>query len=506
VGGDTKFKKGKSGNPRGRPRIPDDIRAARALNQFQLERILNHVIFLPMSEITALTKSKDAPAFLVGSAKIVQNFAKQGNIWAYNAILDRLIGRTREAAVPELPPPQRDVSAPPKKTFTEFCVSAGYPPPMPKQIEMVDFCTINHEPRMILGARGYGKTDYWTILGIAYCVYMDGVEASELIVTKTKRRATAIVEAIADALIKNDVELEKANASCVRVEGRVGKDDSVQVLSLKSSFRGPHPKRATMDDPVTEEDVSEATRLLVERKYNELMKLTANVIVIGQPAHKHDLYAKLRPLLKLLELPYGSIPELDHDLEAQRLAGVDEKSIQASYFLKIVSDGSAPFERINYLDRFPGADTSVAFLDPSHKGKDTSALSIIQGYFQGVAVVGFAAHKAWNHWLDDIVPKLKQFKVKKLCIECNGLGDSPVLQMRALLKDQGIGVVGIDSTDNKHARIMAAGTFAHLIHLSKESDKAYTDQVVQYEYGAKLDDAPDSLATCLKWIGLIRGK
>jgi hypothetical protein len=45
-----------------------------------------------------------------------------------------------------------------------------------------------------------------------------------------------------------------------------------------------------------------------------------------------------------------------------------------------------------------------------------------------------------------------------------------------------------------------------LIHLSKESDSQYLDQVVQYEYKAKHDDAPDSLASCLQWIGLIRGK
>jgi hypothetical protein len=269
-----------------------------------------------------------------------------------------------------------------------------------------------------------------------------------------------------------------------------------------------------MDDPVTDEDVSEATRKLVQRKYNECHKLTSNILIIGQPAHAHDLYAKLRNIIKTMLVAWGDIPELDHDLEAQRLAGVDEKSIQASYFLKIVSDGNAPFERINYIDRFPVEGGSVAWLDPSHKGKDTSALSIFKQHFQGIAVVGFAAHRAWNHWLDDetagsiirpgIVSRLKKFGVKKLAVECNGLGDQPVLMLRQLLAGQGIGVVGVDSTTNKHAKIMGAGAYAHLIHLSKESDQAYTDQVVQYEYGAEPDDAPDSLASGLKWIGLIR--
>jgi hypothetical protein len=125
---------------------------------------------------------------------------------------------------------------------------------------------------------------------------------------------------------------------------------------------------------------------------------------------------------------------------------------------------------------------------------------------QGIAVFGKTWKKAWNHCLDELVPFLKTHNVKKLAIECNSLGDQPVIMMRQLLQGSGIGVVGVDSVLNKHSKIMAAGSYAHLIHLSKESDKVYIDQVVKYEYKAENDDAPDSLASCLEWIGLIRGK
>jgi hypothetical protein len=69
-----------------------------------------------------------------------------------------------------------------------------------------------------------------------------------------------------------------------------------------------------------------------------------------------------------------------------------------------------------------------------------------------------------------------------------------------------VGVVGKKSLGNKHARIMAAGPFSKSIHLAKNSDPIYIAQIVKYEYGAKNDDAPDSLASALEWIGLIRGK
>ncbi len=416
---------------------------------------------------------------------------------------NRQPARWREIENPS--PPVPEINAPPKRTFTEFCVQAGYPTPYPKQIEMVDFVFTQTVPRLLLGARGVGKTDYITILGIAYKIYLDR-DYTVVIITKEQKRMTAIVSEISNALTKNGVDLETDNSSCIRVKGLEGKDHSVEGLSIRSGLRGRHPKLIVMDDPVTEEDVSEATRLQVERKYNESMKLTSNIAIIGQPAHAHDLYAKLRPILKLMEVPHGSIPELDHDLEAQRLAGVDEKSIQASYYLKIISDGSAPFEQINYVDKYPMPGDSVAFLDPSHKGRDFTALSCVRTWMQGVAVKGRVWKKAWNHCLDEIVPELQKCGVKKLCVETNGLGDQPVLMLRQLLAGSGIGVVGKDSILNKHAKIMAAGAYAHLIHLSKESDVAYTNQVVQYEYGAAVDDGPDSLASCLEWIGLIRGK
>jgi hypothetical protein len=102
------------------------------------------------------------------------------------------------------------------------------------------------------------------------------------------------------------------------------------------------------------------------------------------------------------------------------------------------------------------------------------------------------------------VSHCNKFNVRKLAFETNSLGDLPIDMLRQAFPH--VGVVGIRSNTNKHSRIMATGSYAHLIHLSKESDSQYLDQVVQYEYKAKHDDAPDSLASCLQWIGLIRGK
>ncbi len=402
-------------------------------------------------------------------------------------------------------PPALETSKQPK-SFSEFCEAAGYPLPFKKQVEMVEFGMCRKEPRLLLGSRGYGKTDYVVILGIGYDMYLNPQTSTNLIITKSKERNAAILREIHSACIKNGMTFEIDNSTCLRVTGLQGKDHSVSAVTIKTvTLRGRHPKRTIMDDPVTEDDVSEATRKHVERVYNEVHKLCSNILIIGQPAHQYDLYGKIRGQVNTLEVPHGTIKELDHDLEAQRLAGVDEASISASYFLKVLTDGVAPFDRVKYMDTFPTGDSAVAFIDPSFEGGDYTAISIVKHHMQGVAVVGFVYKKAWNHCLEDMLPHLKKYNVRKLAFETNSLGTMPLDMLRKVFGNA-IGVVGRKSNTNKHSRIMAAGSYAHLIHLSKESHKTYLDHVVRYEYKAEYDDAPDSLASCLEWIGLIRGK
>jgi hypothetical protein len=391
----------------------------------------------------------------------------------------------------------------PKKTFIEFCQAANYPTPFPKQSEMMEFGINTQGSRMILGSRGYGKTDYVVILGVAYKLYLDP-SFTVLIITKSEQRNAAMLQEISKSLQANGVALEKENAGCLRLLGLLGKDHSVSAVPIgTNSLRGRHPKMVIMDDPVTDEDVSEATRTKVQRVYNEINKLCQHILIIGQPVHKYDLYQSLRPCLNKMEVPHGSIPELDHDLEAQRLAGVDEASIQASYFLNVQDSSATPFDKVKYMDTFPSGGTCVAFIDPSDGGNDT-ALSIFRMFGQAMAVVGFSWKRSWHHCLDDMEPIFKKYGVSKVCFETNKHGEQPIDLLRSSFKN--IGVVGRYSNGNKHSRIMAAGTLAHLIHLSKESHKNYIDQVVKYEMGAKIDDAPDSLATGLEWIGVIKGK
>jgi hypothetical protein len=495
------WKPGQSGHPEGRPK-KRDFEKYRDLIMDKMGEFIEKFAAGELDKLLSdanVKNNKSGWDYNLARASLT----KQGNLALIQMILDRVIGKPKDVVDLQLFQPKQNEQ--PKMSFEDFCVNADYPKPYPKQIEMKDFAFNSKGARMILGARGYGKTDYITILGAAYQIYCQPNKTRLLIITKSRERNSAILQEIKQACEKAGIQFEKSNASCIRTTGLFGKDHSASAVTIKTvTLRGRHPDLIIMDDPVTEDDASEATRAHVERVYSECLKLTQNLILIGQPVHKFDLYERLRPTLNKMEVVWGEIPELNMDLEAMKLAGVSPESISASFFLKVISEGTVPFDKIRFLDKFPKGESAVAFVDPSFKGGDFTAITIAKAYGEGIAIVGYAWKKAWEHCLDDAAKVCNNFNVKRLAFETNCLGDMPLDLLKKAM--QNVRIVGWNSNTNKHSRIMAAGSFAQLIHLSKESNKDYINQVTQYEYKAPFDDGVDSLASCLAWLGLIRGK
>lgn len=473
-----------------------------------LSEKLNEFLCMPFFDLAVIANDHNRDTFSVLLAQALLKSHGRGELMTLNNAVKML-----QESLKEIGTVQGELSRGPKKTFEEFCQTAGYSLPYPKQIEIKDFIIhATESPRMLLGSRGYGKTDYGELLGYCYylyCEWYDGdVKETCILITKSDSKNAQLMREAARILEANNVPLEVANASEIRVAGLIGKDSSLGAIPMGSaSFRGRHPRRIMFDDPVTPEDTSEVVRARAKLVYNEAFKLCDNIVIVGQPAHKFDLYEELRSKIKCMEVPHGTIPELDHDLEVQRLGGVDEESIQSSYFLKVSSENASPFAKVNFMQNFP-LNGSVAFIDPSFTGGDFTAMSIFTGYFSGMGIIGFVRKKAWNHCIEELLLICKKFNVKKLCIETNSLGDVPIQLIRAKALEMGIqiGVSGKNTTTEKHGRIVNAGTYAESIHLSQLSDKLYIDHVTKYEYKSKYDDAPDSLASGLEWIGVVKPK
>lgn len=88
--GGRNFKAGESGNPGGRPALPDDLKAARALNRVELERILNKFLFMTVEEIKASVKLTSISAFELMVASIVVKGVELADTNRVSFLLDRL--------------------------------------------------------------------------------------------------------------------------------------------------------------------------------------------------------------------------------------------------------------------------------------------------------------------------------------------------------------------------------------------------------------------------------
>lgn len=392
-------------------------------------------------------------------------------------------------------------------SFKELCQNSGYPQPFKKQIEMKKFIFSGDFPRMVLGARGYGKTDYGTILGSAEALLKDH-QFELLIVTKEQERGKELIEEIRNVLLNSGAKLKGRAKTKIRFKEKTGKEPNLIALTIRSrGFRGRHPNMIIMEDPITPEDTSPAERQRVKKVYEELYKLTKNIVIIGQPVHKADLYQELREKIPTFLMIWGDIPELDCDLEAQRAAGVSEESIQASYFLNIIGAEMLPFYKIKTVDYC--AKENVAYIDPAREGKDFTAISVAGRNFDNLVVCGWAFRKAWYDCLPEFEEIFKSLNVGRVCIEINGIGEMAVIQMRKL----GIPAVGRNTTTNKHQRIMNVASYVNDIMLFEQqtgnpeliqANKIYIEQIKNYEYNAEHDDAPDSLAGVSIFMGLVR--
>ena len=93
---DSQWKPGQSGNPKGRPPTPKDLKGAKELNKVELERILNKYIYMSRSEMNKAIKKKDTPAIELLVISLIQKGMQYGDPRRIEAILERLVGKVKK--------------------------------------------------------------------------------------------------------------------------------------------------------------------------------------------------------------------------------------------------------------------------------------------------------------------------------------------------------------------------------------------------------------------------
>lgn len=99
----SRFKPGQSGNPNGRPRIPDGLRDALALNKNILSRLINKYAQMTPAELKEVIKAGTAPSLEIIIASNLLKSATSGDGTGIGWMFDRSIGKVKD---------QLEVSAP----------------------------------------------------------------------------------------------------------------------------------------------------------------------------------------------------------------------------------------------------------------------------------------------------------------------------------------------------------------------------------------------------------
>lgn len=91
--GGNDFPPGVSGNPAGRPPVPEDLRIARKLNQCEIERCLNELLYLTKEELKRRYADPGTPAIERMMIQLVRSSMWGGDYRRIDFILGRIVGK-----------------------------------------------------------------------------------------------------------------------------------------------------------------------------------------------------------------------------------------------------------------------------------------------------------------------------------------------------------------------------------------------------------------------------
>ena len=102
--GGRDFKPGQSGNPKGGPGLPKDLRDARKINQRELERVINLYLYMDRASLNEAIKDPKTPMVEIIAASIIAQAAQKGDQQRLEFILARMIGKVTERIEVEAKP------------------------------------------------------------------------------------------------------------------------------------------------------------------------------------------------------------------------------------------------------------------------------------------------------------------------------------------------------------------------------------------------------------------
>lgn len=92
--GGKDFKQGQSGNPKGRPKLPEDVKSCLKLNQVEFVRLANEFLFMSAKQLKEVIDNQEETVFRQILASVLLEAIKNGDYKRLEFFVDRLIGKS----------------------------------------------------------------------------------------------------------------------------------------------------------------------------------------------------------------------------------------------------------------------------------------------------------------------------------------------------------------------------------------------------------------------------
>ena len=269
-------------------------------------------------------------------------------------------------------------------------------------------------------------------------------------------------------------------------------------MGTNGSLTGKHFDRIFTDDIVNVQDrISKAERDHTKLIYQELQNIKnrgGRIFNTGTPWHKDDAFTLMPNIADYDCYSTGLIGKEElEEIKAKMLPSL----FAANYELRHIASDDIIFTS-PATDGDPAlAEQGVCHIDAAYGGEDYTAFTICHKAGGKYYVYGRLWRKHVDDVLDNIYALQEAFNAGQFSVEDNG--DKGYLAKE--LRQHGARVHRYHENMNKFIKITTylKAAWNDVIFVSG-TDKEYIEQICDYNENAEHDDAPDSLASMVRWL------
>lgn len=270
-------------------------------------------------------------------------------------------------------------------------------------------------------------------------------------------------------------------------------------IGIGSSLTGKHFDFIFTDDIVNIDDrISKAERDKTKLIYQELQNVKnrdGKIFNTGTPWHPDDCFSIMPEAVRYDCYTPEFAEMFTPEILAAKKAGMTNSLFAANYELRHVAEDDVIFTEPQTEADPELAMNGVSHVDAAFYGEDYTAFTAMAVHDGKFYVFG----KCWRKHIDDVMDEIVEWHNRFLCGKMYNELNADKGYVAKQFRSKGIKVSTYSETQNKYVKIVSHLKFEWKdVIFTAGTDKAYIDQICDYNENAEHDDCPDSLASLVR--------